>query len=365
LVVVEETGSSRMRSPRVSVLLSVYNGAAFVGEAIESILEQTFSDFELLVIDDGSTDASLEIVTRYRDPRVHVIRNESNLGLTRSLNIGLASARGEFVARQDADDLSHRERMRRQVDFLDANPEVALLGTQTAATRNGRATRVRGWPKATGSLAIRWQLMFDSPFVHTSVMFRRRIVWDELGGYDESFRTSQDFELWSRLAARYELSNLPEALVQSRPRPLSVSKSYAKDDVARVQDLLRANRRRWLRSDELAQAGLEAWVVVNNFRTLGPASEVASIARADSKIFQRFSVLNPEAKNDSEIVRHRAVSLARAACLGARQGARGSALVFLQACRIAPRVLPVWGVRFAASSLLAVGNRMGPAAESH
>ena len=354
-----------MTSPRVSVLLSVYNGAAFVGEAIESILEQTFSDFELLVIDDASTDASFEVVTNYRDPRVRMIRNESNLGLTRSLNIGLASARGEFVARQDADDLSHRERLRRQVDFLDANPSVALLGTQAATLANRKGTGGSGWPKATGSLAIRWQLMFDSPFVHTSVMFRHRIVWNELGGYDETFRTSQDFELWSRLAVHHELSNLPEALVQSRPRSLSVSRSYAKDDVARVHGLLRENRRRWLRSDELAQTGLEPWVVVNNSRTLGPASEIASIARADTKIFERFSTLNPEAKSDSEIVRHRAVSLARAACLGARQGARGSAIVFLQACRIAPRVLPAWGVRFAACSLLAIGNRMGPAVESH
>src|SRR2546425_11594525 len=104
-----------MSAPRVTVLMSVCNAAPFIAEATESILGQSFGDFELLVIDDGSTDGSADIVAGYADPRVRIIRNGRNVGLTRSLNHGLAAARGELIARQDADDVARRERLARQV----------------------------------------------------------------------------------------------------------------------------------------------------------------------------------------------------------------------------------------------------------
>ena len=342
-----------MMRPRVSVLLGVFNGGAFLSQAVESILAQTMPDFELLVIDDGSTDGSGDLVKAYHDSRIRVIRNKSNLGLTRSLNIALELARGDLIARQDAEDISHPERFTRQITFLDANPAVVLLGAQSKHVDiNGWATPFRGWPKATGALGIRWQLMFDNPFVHTSVMFRRSVVWQQLAGYNETFRTNQDFELWSRVAADYEVRNLPNVLVTLRSSALSVSRMYRAEDVARVQGVLLENRRRWLQSEDLVQAGLEAWMAVNNPANFDPPADLGCLAVADIRIFRRFSERYPEAVTDPEIRTHRAVSLARVACAGARQGARRSSVAFSHACRIQPSVIPLWGPRYIGSALL-------------
>src|ERR1043165_9066720 len=117
-------------SPHVTVLMAVYNGEPFLAKAIDSILAQTYEDFELLVVDDGSTDATPDIVRSYGDRRVRTVRNPRNIGLARSLNVGLAEARGALVARHDADDLSYPDRFRRQVEFLAAHPDVAVLGTR-------------------------------------------------------------------------------------------------------------------------------------------------------------------------------------------------------------------------------------------
>lgn len=342
-----------MTAPRVTVLMSVHNGEAFVAEAVDSILRQTFRDFELLAIDDGSTDTTADILDRYDDSRVRVLRNEENIGLTRSLNLGLAAARGEFVARQDADDLSEPERLACQVAFLDENGDVALVGAQgRGVDDDGKFFSLSGWPKSTSSLAIRWQLMFDSPFVHTAVMFRRRVVWQILGGYNETFRASQDFELWSRMAERYNLRNLPDELIVFRARRDSVSRLYKDEDVMRVHEVLRQNRAYWLQSTELAVLGLDQWVAVNNPTTLGPASDIGLLADADVAMFRRFVEIYPEASRDREIRRHRAVSLARSATLGAQQGAAGSASLFARACTIQPGVLSTWGSRFLAHSVL-------------
>src|SRR5258705_775698 len=114
-------------SPQVSVLLPVWNGERHLAAAIESVLGQSFTDFELLIVDDGSTDGSAALIRRYGDERIRLFENEKNLGVTRSLNLGLAQARGRYVARMDADDLSAPERLARQVAFLDSHPEVALV----------------------------------------------------------------------------------------------------------------------------------------------------------------------------------------------------------------------------------------------
>src|SRR4051794_29608800 len=115
--------------PKVTVLLAVYNGERYLREAIDSILGQTFQDFEFLIINDGSTDSTREIILSYHDPRIRLVDNEDNIGQTRSLNRGLALAAGQFVARQDADDISEPERLASQVAFLEIHPEVVLLGT--------------------------------------------------------------------------------------------------------------------------------------------------------------------------------------------------------------------------------------------
>lgn len=215
-----------MNTPLVSVLLAVHNGGPLLDEAIYSILAQTLTDFELLVIDDGSTDDSYHRAAAFNDPRIRILRNETNIGLTRSLNRGLAEARGEYVARQDADDISLPNRLAAQVQFLRANHDVVLVGTG-AVRINPKGARIGTNDMPSTHEAIRWASLVDNPFLHTSVMFRRAVVQQERGGYNEEFVVCQDYDLWNRLAAKHRVANLPERLVLMREHASSMTRSQA------------------------------------------------------------------------------------------------------------------------------------------
>ena len=204
-----------MSDPRISVVLPVYNGAMFLAEAIGSILGQNFRDLELIAIDDGSTDGSASILDALRDPRVRVI-HQANVGLAASLNQGISLARGEYIARHDHDDLSLPMRFARQVQFLEQNPDCALVGTRAEIRRDDRpATRFHDHP--VDDAALRFELLFDNPFVHSSVMLRKREV-ESVGGYstDPARQPPEDYELWSRLSRSYQVANLPERLTVYR-----------------------------------------------------------------------------------------------------------------------------------------------------
>lgn len=210
-------------APRVSVVLPVYNGPRYVRLAIDSMLGQTFSDFELIVIDDGSRDTTPEVLSRIDDPRVHVVSQE-NRGLPATLNRGIELARGEYVARQDHDDYSRPERLARQVAYLDANPACALVGTWAEIIEGETATG-RVHAHSCDSVALKLELLFDNPFVHSSVMMRRAAV-SEKGGYctDRNRQPPEDYELWSRIARNHEIANLSEVLHTYREVPGSMSR---------------------------------------------------------------------------------------------------------------------------------------------
>jgi Glycosyl transferase family 2 len=201
--------------PPVSVVLPVYNGEAFLAEAIGSILGQSFRDFELIAIDDGSTDGSASILDAVRDMRMRVI-HQANAGLAASLNRGISLARGKYIARQDHDDLSLPMRFTRQVQFLEQNPDCALVGTR-AEIRSGDGPAMRFHDHPAEDAALRFELLFDNPFVHSSVMLRKRAV-EAVGGYstDPARQPPEDYELWSRLARCYQVANLPERLTVYR-----------------------------------------------------------------------------------------------------------------------------------------------------
>lgn len=232
-------------APRVTVLMPVYNAARFVEAAIRSVLAQTFDDFELVVIDDGSSDDSARIVRSFDDPRIRFVQNERNLGLTPTLNRGLALARGEFVARQDADDLSEPPRLERQVAFLDANPEVAVVGSwYTKIGEHGEPLGKRTPP--TDDVSVQWAMLSYCPIVHSAATFRRDAI-TALGAYDERFGYAEDFDLWSRVAKRYRMANVPEYLVQYRVLPTSMTATIgdssdvgAQLSLANVRSLLEA-----------------------------------------------------------------------------------------------------------------------------
>jgi glycosyltransferase involved in cell wall biosynthesis len=229
-----------VRAPAVTVLMSVYDGERHLRESVESILDQTLTDFELLVVDDASTDGSRAIVDSYGDPRVRVLTNEANVGLTRSLNRGLREAGGAYVARQDADDVSEPHRLERQRDLLDRRPGLALVASHyRRIDENGRHAGDR--PVPTETRDIRWRLLFVNAFTHSSVTFRRDVVL-ELGGYDERFRYAQDFELWSRLARCHAVAAVPETLVSYRRSADSMTAAFerAGDE---VREIVRRNLR--------------------------------------------------------------------------------------------------------------------------
>ncbi|MBF0625663.1 MAG: glycosyltransferase [Magnetococcales bacterium] len=217
-----------MTQPRVTVLMAVCNGAAYLPEALESLEVQTLADFELLVVEDGSTDATPDILRRQaqRDPRLRILTNPGNLGLTRSLNLGLEQARGEFVARQDADDRSRPDRLARQCAFLERHPEVGLVGGECAYLDPAGRPRPKHDPApATEDLTIRWLALFDNPFYHSTMMFRRSLVTGQGLRYNPELFCAQDFDLWSRMLDCTQGANLDPAqpLVDYRIHPQSVT----------------------------------------------------------------------------------------------------------------------------------------------
>ncbi len=211
-------------APRVTVLMTVYNGLPYLREAIESVLAQTFSDFELLVIDDASTDGSVACIRSYADPRIRLVCNTQNAGQAGAMNQGLALARGETIARLDQDDVCVPDRLRRQMEFLQARPELAGVGSwQICIGPDGRKI---GFEPGASDLAggdfgtfagLLWTQA--TPVGHPTVMIRRQVVSDA-GGYEEAFAPTEDYALWTRLAlARRGLGVIPDGLVKVRIHP--------------------------------------------------------------------------------------------------------------------------------------------------
>ena len=209
--------------PAVSVVLPVYNCPLYVGGAIESVLAQTFADFELILIDDGSRDETPAVLRRYIDPRIMLVTQE-NRGLAATLNRGIDLARGRYIARQDQDDISLPERFAKQVAYLDAHPECGLVGTWAEIWREGaRTDRAHRHPSDNSTL--KFELLFNNPFVHSSVMIRKSAL-ARVGAYstDRNRQPPEDYELWSRIAREYEVANVPELLHRYREVEGSMSR---------------------------------------------------------------------------------------------------------------------------------------------
>lgn len=208
----------------ITVLLPCYNGASFLVPAIESVLNQTLAEFELLIIDDGSKDDTWQIIQSYRDPRIRAVHQE-NRGLAATLNRGINEASCALIARHDQDDLMHPDRLAKQLDFFNGHDGYALVGTWAHIIENDCPTlRMHRHPLSDHALKL--MLLFDNPFVHSSVMLSRDAVLD-VGGYSED-RTRQppeDYELWSRLGRRYKLANMGEDLTGYRELAGSMSRS--------------------------------------------------------------------------------------------------------------------------------------------
>jgi glycosyltransferase involved in cell wall biosynthesis len=238
-----------MTTPKLSVLMTVRNGERFLPAAVESILEQTFTDFELLIRDDGSDDGTHALLRAYaaRDSRVKVWVDEPNLGIVRSMNTLFGRARGEYVNRHDADDVSVPDRYAQQVAFLDAHPETGLVGTPVeiiGADDVPVPVRVPYFSTAPDNATIQQQLLQGCCFCQGSVMFRRALL-EQVGAYDEALEQAEDYDLWLRMAEVTQLANLTTPLYRYRRHTESISsRRWAQQTLNGAQVIEKALHRR-------------------------------------------------------------------------------------------------------------------------
>lgn len=201
-------------APKVTVFIPAYNREKYIGDAIESVLAQTFTNFEILLIDDGSTDGTLGIMRSYSDPRLRIITNEQNLGIPRTRNKGIENARGEYTAMLDSDDRAYPSRLEKQVAFLDRNLDFAQVGSWCRMMdEQGRAlNKTKRQPILPDDVDV--QLLFRCSLSNRSIMGRTTLLREF--GYRNDFPRCQDYDLHVKLAKKYKLGNLPECLVYGR-----------------------------------------------------------------------------------------------------------------------------------------------------
>ena len=276
-------------NPTVSILLPVYNGAAYLQETLESMLAQTHQDFELIIIDDGSRDASAAIIERVNDPRIRFYR-QSNRGLAATLNRAIELSRGEYLARQDQDDVSFPTRLEQQLKFMVAHPRCGLVGTWaeiiTGTERTGRAHR-----HPAENHTLKFDLLFDNPFVHSSVLLRKSAVVDA-GGYstDPLRQPPEDYELWSRLSRAWEVANIPEILHVYREVPTSMSREGVSPFRDRVIDISIENMQ-WLAGTR-ADSAIQDLAALNHaaYSRVNPRVRWGAIKRALVDLAEQLAV---------------------------------------------------------------------------
>ena len=231
--------------PTVSVLMPAYNAERYILQSVQSVLAQTFEDFELIVVNDASSDRTLETVSSIRDRRLRVLSNDNNLGIVGSGNRALGEASGRYIARLDADDFCHPMRLARQVAFLDDSPRTLILGTEMSILRNGQITFDRQ-PADTDPRVLQWMLHINNPIFHPSTMFRSEVI-PILGAYmREEFNYAEDFDFSHRVLRHGDISVLPDRLGIYRQHDKNVTLTHRDKMLSRVADVLE-----WVYSDLL------------------------------------------------------------------------------------------------------------------
>ena len=235
--------------PCITILMPVWNGEKFLAAAVDSLLAQTFTDFELLVIDDGSTDRTPEILRAYNDPRLRVLRLD-HAGIVVALNHGLTQAKADWIARLDADDLSEPRRLDIQWQALNRNPQAVLCHSAVTFFGDGGVTPgAARLPRSRSFMALR--LCYQCPIVHSTVLFKKELAL-AAGGYFLDERHAEDFSLWGRLLEQGEFVALPEKLVRFRVHDQSVSRQNLAAQQALARRIGTRHCRNFLQLDEVA-----------------------------------------------------------------------------------------------------------------
>jgi hypothetical protein len=226
--------------------MAVHNGLPYLEEAVRSVLDQSFQDYEFIIVDDASTDESPALIDGFSDKRIKLLANPKQLGLSRSLNKGIGDSSGKYIGRMDHDDVSLSTRLMEQVAFLEANPDVDLIGTW--AKTIGR-TPEQIWRYPTKDEDIRSEFVFNSCLVHSSVMWRRT-TFEKYGlSYDAGTVRAQDYELWTRAKRQIRFANIPKPLLRYRVHPSGVGSMFGGEQQATADKV---------REREIAQLGIES-----------------------------------------------------------------------------------------------------------
>lgn len=212
-----------MKSPLVTILMPVYNGEKYLKEAIESILNQTFTDFTFLIIDDCSTDKSINIIKFYKDKRIKFLINEKNLGISKTLNVGIENANTKYIARMDQDDISLLNRIEEQVNFMEANSDIGICGTWMMAFNTKNQSSLKKRPIKNADIKV--MLLFQSPIAHPTAMIRRNVFNKNNLRYDASYDGLEDYDMWERMSMVTKMENIPKALLLYRLHPDQLSRT--------------------------------------------------------------------------------------------------------------------------------------------
>lgn len=325
-----------MTTPSVSVLMAVYNGEPYLETAVASILRQSFENFEFVIVDDCSTDGTAAVIDSFKDDRVRYTKNHQNRGQTASLNRGLSICRGRYIARMDADDLSRSDRFEKQVAFLEARPEVAVVGSNLEFI-DSKGTIVGVWNYPSEELALRWFALFSCPLSNGAAIFRKEVIWDELGGYDETIVVAQDWDLWNRVLSTAEIANLRDRLLLVRQHDGQVS-VQAGDQAARdAQRISVEGPQHILGVESLEDHEVEGLRLLPYNRARQERKEAPALfLDTVLNLHRRFMALYPSAKDNPEVAREFGKQL-----LATVESAwLRRPLIALRACREAWRVIP-------------------------
>lgn len=211
----------------ITVLMPVFNGEKYLKGSIQSILDQTFTNFEFIIVDDCSTDSTPQILETFADNRIQIIRNTKNLGISSSLNIGIKASSGRYIARSDADDISLPERLEKQYNFMNENPQIGILGTGYYVIDEFDVEEDTTYIYPQDPVEIRWKLLAGPVLPHPTVMLRKNVLIANNLLYNEEYSVTQDYELWCRIIQFTEGTNFPQALVKYRHHHNAKSKAQS------------------------------------------------------------------------------------------------------------------------------------------
>lgn len=212
-----------MSTPKISIIMPAYNAEKYIKEAVDSILNQTFKDFELIIVNDGSTDSTKTIIESYIDPRIKIITHKTNQGIYSSRSDGLKAAQGEFIAVLDSDDIAMKNRLEEQSNFMIKNPDIAVVGSWMEVIDVDSGDTYTLKPEC-DPVIIKWMHILKNQILNSASFFRKDIV-DKIGYYKKEYEYAEDYDLWSRISRRYKMANIPKVLVKYRIRKKSVTRA--------------------------------------------------------------------------------------------------------------------------------------------